>query len=247
MVIIISVDGNIGSGKSTFVAQLKKQLRWIKNMKIIYLQEPVKEWESFVDKATNENILQKFYTNPDNWSFSFQMMAYISRVAQLKNIITKHKNDNYVIITERSVLTDKNVFAKMLYDAKKIHDIDYQIYTRWFNEFTQDIKISGIIYVYTSAEKCHTRIVKRNRKGENIPIEYLKRCHEYHQNWLNSYDDKLIIDNEVDADSNNKLNIMKIELVKDFISDFIKNKDDVNVNVNECEVLTKNYMESINF
>ena len=161
MVIIISVDGNIGSGKSTFVAQLKKQLRWIKNMKIIYLQEPVKEWESFVDKATNENILQKFYTNPDNWSFSFQMMAYISRVAQLKNIITKHKNDNYVIITERSVLTDKNVFAKMLYDAKKIHDIDYQIYTRWFNEFTQDIKISGIIYVYTSAEKCHTRIVKR--------------------------------------------------------------------------------------
>ena len=78
MAIIISVDGNIGSGKSTFVAQLKKQLRWINNKKIIYLQEPVKEWETFVDKETNENILEKFYTNPDNWSFSFQMMAYIS-------------------------------------------------------------------------------------------------------------------------------------------------------------------------
>jgi len=243
MAIIISVDGNIGSGKSTFVAQLKKQLRWIKNMKIIYLQEPVKEWESFVDKATNENILQKFYTNPDNWSFSFQMMAYISRVAQLKNIITKHKNDNYVIITERSVLTDKNVFAQMLYDAKKIHDIDYQIYTRWFNEFTQDIKISGIIYVYTSPDKCHKRIVKRNRKGENIPIEYLKRCHEYHENWLNSYDDKLIIDNEEDSYSSNKLNIMKINLVKEFISDFIKNKD----SVDDGEVIMENYIESIHF
>jgi len=162
MAIIISVDGNIGSGKSTFVAQLKKQLRWIKNKKIIYLQEPVKEWETFVDKETNENILEKFYNNPDNWSFSFQMMAYISRVAQLKNIINKHKNDNYVIITERSVLTDKNVFAQMLYDDKKIHDIDYQIYTRWFNEFTQDIQISGIIYVHTTPEKCHERIIKRN-------------------------------------------------------------------------------------
>ena len=236
MAIIISVDGNIGSGKSTFVAQLKKQLRWIKNKKIIYLQEPVKEWESFVDKQTNENILQKFYTNPDNWSFSFQMMAYISRVAQLKNIINKHKNDNYVIITERSVLTDKNVFAQMLYDSNKIHDIDYQIYTRWFNEFTQDIQISGIVYVHTTPEKCHERIIKRNRKGESIPIEYLKRCHEYHENWLNSYSKKIIIDNEEDTDNN--INSANINIVKDFISDFIQN------NYNE-EISIENYIESL--
>ena len=236
MAIIISVDGNIGSGKSTFVAQLKKQLRWIKNKKIIYLQEPVKEWESFVDKQTNENILQKFYTNPDNWSFSFQMMAYISRVAQLKNIINKHKNDNYVIITERSVLTDKNVFAQMLYDAKKIHDIDYQIYTRWFNEFTQDIQISGIVYVHTTPEKCHERIIKRNRTGENIPIEYLKRCHEYHENWLNDYSKKIIIDNEEDTDNN--INSANINIVKDFISDFIQNS-------NNEEISIENYIESL--
>ena len=236
MTIIISVDGNIGSGKSTFVAQLKKQLRWIKNKKIIYLQEPVKEWESFVDKQTNENILQKFYTNPDNWSFSFQMMAYISRVAQLKNIINKHKNDNYVIITERSVLTDKNVFAQMLYDAKKIHDIDYQIYTRWFNEFTQDIQISGIVYVHTTPEKCHERIIKRNRKGESIPIEYLKRCHEYHENWLNGYNKKIIIDNEEDTDNN--INSANINIVKDFISDFIQNS-------NNEEISIENYIESL--
>ena len=236
MAIIISVDGNIGSGKSTFVAQLKKQLRWIKNKKIIYLQEPVKEWESFVDKQTNENILQKFYTNPDNWSFSFQMMAYISRVAQLKNIINKHKNDNYVIITERSVLTDKNVFAQMLYDAKKIHDIDYQIYTRWFNEFTQDIQISGIVYVHTTPEKCHERIIKRNRKGESIPIEYLKRCHEYHENWLNGYNKKIIIDNEEDTDNN--INSANINIVKDFISDFIENN-------NNEEISIENYIESL--
>ena len=236
MAIIISVDGNIGSGKSTFVAQLKKQLRWIKNKKIIYLQEPVKEWESFVDKQTNENILQKFYTNPDNWSFSFQMMAYISRVAQLKNIINKHKNDNYVIITERSVLTDKNVFAQMLYDGKKIHDIDYQIYTRWFNEFTQDIQISGIVYVHTTPEKCHERIIKRNRKGESIPIEYLKRCHEYHENWLNSYSKKIIIDNEEDTDNN--INSANINIVKDFISDFIENN-----NIEDISI--ENYIESL--
>ena len=211
-------------------------MNFLVNKKIIYLQEPVKEWESFVDKQTNENILQKFYTNPDNWSFSFQMMAYISRIAQLKNIINKHKNDNYVIITERSVLTDKNVFAQMLYDGKKIHDIDYQIYTRWFNEFTQDIQISGIVYVHTTPEKCHERIIKRNRKGESIPIEYLKRCHEYHENWLNSYSKKIIIDNEEDTDNN--INSANINIVKDFISDFIENN-----NIEDISI--ENYIESL--
>ena len=27
-------------------------------------------------------------------------------------------------------------------------------------------------------------MVKRNRKGETIPLEYLKMCHKYHDTWL---------------------------------------------------------------
>ena len=45
------------------------------------------------------------------------MMAYISRLAQLKKIIKEHPWS--IIITERSIFTDRNVFAKMLYDNKK--------------------------------------------------------------------------------------------------------------------------------
>ena len=126
-------------------------------------------------------ILEKFYNETDKYAFQFQMMAYISRLSILREAI-KNKNTKY-IITERSIYTDANVFAKMLYDDKKITLIEYTIYTKWFNEFILDVPITKIIYVKTDPEIAHNRVIIRNRTGENIPIDYLKRCHEYHENW----------------------------------------------------------------
>ena len=119
MVKIYSIEGNIGSGKSTLVEELEKR-----NKQIIFLREPVHIWNKFKDK-NNETILSKFYKNQKKYSFAFQLMAYISRVSQLKKIIDK--NPNSIIICERCVLTDKNVFAQMLYDMDKIEKICFDI------------------------------------------------------------------------------------------------------------------------
>ena len=42
------------------------------------------------------------------------------------------------------------------------------------------------------------RITKRNRDGEIIPLEYLKNCSKYHDNWLENFDEtkNLIIDGD---------------------------------------------------
>ena len=189
---IYSIEGNIGSGKSTIVKYLNKNNRWLSHRKIIYLQEPVDTWESFNDE--NTNIIEKFYENQKEWAFSFQMMAYISRISQLKKLIEKHQSDSYVIITERCVETDKNVFAKMLYDDNKIHPINYKIYLKWFDEFVRDIPIEGYIYLKTTPEICHKRIIKRDRKGETISVDYLKKCCKYHDDWLDTKENKLTID-----------------------------------------------------
>ena len=77
---IYSIEGNIGSGKSTFIDILKKENK-LKN--VVYLEEPVKVWETIKDKS-EETILEKFYKNQNKYSFSFQMMAYISRLSELK-------------------------------------------------------------------------------------------------------------------------------------------------------------------
>ena len=54
------------------------------------------------------------------------MMAFITRVRRLREAL--EKNPGKVIVTERSVFTDREIFAKMLHDGDKIEDIEYTIY-----------------------------------------------------------------------------------------------------------------------
>ena len=209
---IVSVDGNIGSGKSTLLANLKKLIGFNtnsknKNKKIIFLKEPVDEWETIKD-AEGNTMLQKFYADQERYSFSFQMMAYISRLALLKTAIKE--NPDSIIITERSLYTDRFVFAKMLFESGKIEDVNYQIYLKWFDVFAEECPVHQVIYVKTNPEICHYRIMRRSREGEGgIPLEYLQECHEYHETMIlhhfpteNICSDRLILDGNVDIYEN---------------------------------------------
>jgi deoxyadenosine/deoxycytidine kinase len=163
-------------------------------------------------------MLQKFYANQAEYSFAFQMMAYISRltiirenVREIMEAVKKAKEESkiprkYILITERSLYTDKYVFAKMLYDQGKIEDVKYQIYLNWFDTFSNEFPVHKVVYVKTAPEICHARIAKRAREGEDcIPLEYLQSCHKYHEDMLqtnNITQDKLVLDGNVDIYEN---------------------------------------------
>lgn len=206
---IISIEGNIGSGKSTFVNYLKNKCEVeLNNDNIIFIDEPVDDWMTIQDKK-GETILTKFYKDNYKYGFSFQIMAYISRLAKLKEKIDfiKNKNDNkmYYLITERSLYTDKNVFAKMLYDNEKIEEVNYQIYLKWFETFIKDIDINYFVYISCNPEINYERIIKRNREGENIPLEYLRDCSNYHDNWISNENMKnrvLQLDGNINIENN---------------------------------------------
>jgi len=203
---IITIEGNIGSGKTTLLAHLKEHFK--NNNNIVFLKEPVDDWDTIRD-GNDVSILQKFYADQEKYSFAFQMMAYISRLALLKETI--QNNPHAIIITERSLYTDKYVFAKMLFDMKKIEDVMYQIYSKWFDTFASDCPIHQCIYVDTEPTICHERILKRSRTGEDcIPLEYLQTCHEYHNSMMKSIaptfsrqeEDIIILDGDVDIHAN---------------------------------------------
>ena len=178
---IISIEGNMGAGKTTFIKTLQD---YFKNKCSIYiLEEPVSLWQSIKDKEGND-ILSNFYEDQTKWAFSFQIMAFISRLTLLKQAIKDHPES--IIITERSVYSDRFIFAKMLYDDKHICEIDYQIYNKWFDNFIEDIPISSIIYLQCSPKISEQRVLKRARKGEIIPLYYLIKCHAYHEKWLDT-------------------------------------------------------------
>ena len=176
---IISIEGNIGSGKSTMVEYLKQNLK--NDPTVCFLQEPVDIWNTITDE-NGVNIIENYYKDQKKYAFQFQMMAYISRISLLREALKK----NYkLIITERSIFTDANVFAKMLYDENKIEEMEYKIYKLWFDEFIKDIPKISLVYVKTDPEICNRRVLIRNRVGENIPLDYLNECHNYHEKWIN--------------------------------------------------------------
>ena len=193
---MLSIEGNIGSGKSTLLGALKKTKKW-SNKKIIFVREPVDEWEKIKDK-NGITILEKFYEDQKKYSFSFQMMAYISRLKLLKEAV--ETNPDAVIISERSLFTDKLVFAKMLFDTNKMEDINYLIYLKWFETFSENFHLNKIIYIKTDPEICFSRINKRCRQGEsNIPLDYLKECDKYHDEMMKTLNiEKIILDGNVD-------------------------------------------------
>lgn len=221
---ITSIDGNIGSGKSTLMANLREYYK--EDVNVVFLKEPVDEWVKIKDK-NGITILEKFYEDSEKYAFSFQMMAYISRLKVLKDTLKNiNSTKKTIIISERSLYTDKMVFAKMLYDANKIEQVNYQIYLNWFDTFSEEFPVHKVIYVKTDPEKCQSRILKRAREGENlIPLEYLQSCDIYHNNMIDKSSpdcisrEQLVLNGNVDIFENqNQLNEWISEIDR-----FIKN------------------------
>jgi len=231
--LIISFDGNIGSGKSTTCEEYEQYLRneidtsvgrekapLFPNItsfeeEVCFLDEPVALWNEVCDEH-GVNILTNLYKNIRANAFKFQMMAYISRLSLLRKAVKDPKIK--LIITERSVETDRNVFAKMLYDAGDISHDEFQIYTMWFDEFLTDVPLGGIVYIHASPDVCLERIHKRARSGETIQADYIERCHQYHEDWIRGRNCPLL-ELPANEDMNKTSNVMmeRMERITEFI------------------------------
>ncbi len=210
---LFSIEGNIGSGKSTLVSYLRKEFNEISDIPVHFVDEPVSQWE-MIKSAEGKHMIELFYSDPSKYAFAFQMMAYISRLSLLHEATLRYPND--IIITERCLLTDYHVFAKMLYENKSMLKEEYEIYQKWFHYFQQELELTGIIYIKTDPEVAHERCLKRARSGETITLEYLEKCHEKHEEWIsNSHYVTYIIDNnELDPE-------YAAWMIHDFIQDNI--------------------------
>ena len=244
--LIISFDGNIGSGKSTTCYEYEQYLKKMISSspsspsspssvlptissfeeEICFLDEPVSLWNEVCDE-NGVNILTNLYKNIRANAFKFQMMAYISRLALLRKAVKNEKIK--LIITERSVETDRNVFAKMLYDAKDISHDEFQIYTLWFDEFLTDVPLSGIVYIHASPDVCVERIVKRGRAGESISLEYIQRCHQYHEDWIRGRNCPLLeLPANEDMVESPRVMSKRMERITEFIRGLLSVKEQMN-------------------
>lgn len=216
--IILSIDGNIGAGKTTFLQALKKE-----HPEWHFVDEPVDSWLQFKNEK-GESLLEVFYKDRKRWSYTFQNCAFMTRVRSITKAIRDWKEDclihpenvkHNIFVTERCIETDHNVFAKMLHDESSIDKLEWDLYRQWYHLMTMNSEgctVQGILYVQCSPEKCRKRIMIRSREGEDvISEEYLGRLHSYHEEWIsNTTVPVFIVNTEEDgSESYNLENVSK--------------------------------------
>jgi deoxyadenosine/deoxycytidine kinase len=188
--VIVSIEGNIGVGKSTLINILKDNFE---NCEVV--DEPVDMWTKITDSSNNKNILELFYDDPEKWSYYFQHVACITRMIKIEEVLKK-TNKN-IIFLDRSLETDCNIFEKMLYDNKQITEIEHKMYKLLYNFYQDYVRSNSrniIVYLKSNPETCMKRIQKRNRQGEDkITLEYLQNLNKYNDDCLLNNDNKNII------------------------------------------------------
>ncbi|HBR70938.1 TPA: hypothetical protein DIC20_01625 [Candidatus Dependentiae bacterium] len=173
---VFVIEGNIGAGKSTFLRLLDQRLQ------IDPVFEPHDKWQNVGD---GENLLEKFYTDIRRWAYTFQTYAFVTRVLEQERQV--HNCKTGIQILERSVYSDRYCFAKNCYEMGVMLPLEWQLYRDWFNWLVEGYttKPTGFIYLQTDPQVCYDRLRKRNRHEEAaVPLDYLKRLHEKHEDWL---------------------------------------------------------------
>src|SRR4051812_28628117 len=187
----ITIEGNIGAGKTTLAHLLSKHY----NARLIL--------EAFADNP----FLPKFYENPSLYAFPLELFFMAERYKQLKDLI--QQKDLFQNLTISDYL-----FTKCLLFAKvNLPEDEFKLYQRLFDIIQQQvIHPDIIIYLHSPVEKLQRSIKKRNRVYEqNIPDSYLLNIQETYTHYIKQNPGRTLVVDASNADFlGNEKHLLKI-------------------------------------
>ncbi|XP_063616959.1 deoxynucleoside kinase-like isoform X1 [Cydia splendana] len=168
----VFVEGNIGSGKTTFLEHFRQF------EDITLLTEPVEEWRNL----RGWNLLDLMYKDPTKWAMAFQ--AYVSLT-----MLDMHRRPTAtpVKLMERSLYSARYCFVEHMHRSGTLHPAQFSVLDEWFRFIHNEIPIQAdlIVYLKTNPVIAHERIKKRARSEEQcVPLSYLEELHTLHEDWL---------------------------------------------------------------
>jgi deoxyadenosine/deoxycytidine kinase len=176
----ITVEGNIGVGKTTLTHLLAKHF----NARLIL--------EEFADNP----FLPKFYENPSQYAFPLELFFMAERYKQLKDMV--HTKDLF-----QSVTVSDYLFTKCLLFAKvNLSEEEFRLYQKLFEIIHQQLAFPDIlIYLHAPVQKLQLNIKKRNRSYEQgISDEYLFHIQETYTSYIKQHNIKTIFIDASNAD-----------------------------------------------
>jgi deoxyguanosine kinase len=174
----ITIEGNIGAGKTTLAHLLSKRL----NARLIL--------EEFADNP----FLPKFYENQQQYAFPLELFFMAERYKQLKDLL--QTKDMFQNITVSDYL-----FTKCLLFAKvNLPEEEFLLYQKLFDIINpQLVQPDLLIYLHAPVSKLKENIRKRNRTYEQaIGSEYLFSLQETYTQYIKQHNIKTLF---IDASS----------------------------------------------
>lgn len=151
----ISIESNIGGGKSTLLSRIQRETRI-----------PV-----FLEALPSWTTIDLFYQDPKRWGLTFNIEVLMSMM--------KWKYNEFMSLYERSPLSCLEVFTQLQADEGAMTEGEMNIFLKLYQHFgwNQDC----VIYIDTVPEVCYERMKSRNRGCEsNVTLEYLQKVHMKH-------------------------------------------------------------------
>jgi deoxyguanosine kinase len=176
----ITIEGNIGAGKTTLAHMLAKHF----------------DARLIVEEFADNPFLAKFYENPKQYAFPVELFFMAERYKQLKELI--HTKDLFHNITVTDYL-----FTKCLLFAKvTLPEEEFRLYQKLFEIIHQQLTQPDIlIYLHAPVNKLQQNIKKRNRLYEQaIPDNYLFNIQETYLQYIKQHNIKTLIIDATNAD-----------------------------------------------
>ncbi|XP_075300945.1 deoxyguanosine kinase, mitochondrial isoform X2 [Opisthocomus hoazin] len=190
-VLRLALEGNIAVGKSTFLKLLGATFpEWH------LVTEPLARWRKVPDDAVaaeasvgSTNLLQMMYQEPARWSYTFQTFSCVSRLKAMLELEPLAGTPRPVRVFERSVYSDRYVFAKSLWEAGHLQPLEWAIYQDWHGFLLRHLgpraALHGFLYLRATPETCLERLRRRARSEEGgVRLGYLQQLHAQHERWL---------------------------------------------------------------
>ena len=179
----IVISGNIGVGKTTLSEKISKKFNW----------------ELQLEEVKDNPYLDDFYKSMKDWSFHLQIYFLNSRFNQIQKI----SESNNIVIQDRSIYEDYEVFTKTLYDSGVLMEREFNNYKRLYNTILKYINEPDLlIYLRNlNIDKIISNIDKRSRKFEKaIDKEYLKKLNIYYENSIKKHPQEKILTIDLSED-----------------------------------------------
>ncbi|NNF61502.1 MAG: deoxynucleoside kinase [Gammaproteobacteria bacterium] len=141
--------------------------------------------EPYYEPNEDNPYLADFYDDMKQWAYNSQMYFLSSkfRIHQELDLMPG------VVIQDRTIYEDAQIFATALREMRYIDERDWQTYWNFYQTILNAINPPDLmIYLRCSMRTLRKRIRLRGREMEQeIPMPYLKRLERLYETWLESY------------------------------------------------------------